>query len=337
MFELMTKIERPPLEEKDIVQIHKGMSSLRVSVGEHISQPSEVYIVTGRQEDLYQTFIIFFMIEPQVHVVYRFEENPYDPDRQEEVLGGAFQFVEEMGGIMEEIPFDTMSPENRLNLMDDLGLFPADSPEASILEDLEEIQLGEIIEVLGDEDAEEASEFEVLVEDDEEGDTEEAREAGGAEGIQDFPVRQPPPETSETISEPGEKEDKDLDSDEDRDLDLLLKQAFLKPELIRKVSGKKTRSPEEGPVDGSAPPETEGKEGEIPVDSGPPEVEALENPEPGFPVRPVQEEQNIIEDILPEEGASPEAAASPAGDERVAPEKVEGSLGVKVIKFLSRF
>lgn len=334
MFELMTQIERPPLEEKDIVQIHKGMSSLRVSVGEHVSQPSEVYIVTGRQEDLFQTFIIFYMIEPQVHVVYRFEENPYDPARQEEVLGGAFQFVEEMGGIMEEVPFDTMSPENRLNLMDDLGLFSADSPEAGILEDLEEIQLGEIIEVLGDEDTEEDSEFEVLVEGEEEGDTDQTRAAGEAEGIEASPVQQPPPETPETVSEPEEEQDEDLDDDEDRDLDRLLKQAFLKPELIRKISGKKPWSPEKKPFDSSAPREAEGKEAEMPEDSGPREVEALENPEPGFPA---QEEQDTIEDILPEEGALPEAAASPAGEERVVPEKVEGSLGVKVIKFLSRF
>ena len=335
MFELMTQIERPPLEEKDIVQIHKGMSSLRVSVGEHVSQPSEVYIVTGRQENLFQTFIIFFMIEPQVHVVYRFEENPYDSARREEVLGGAFQFVEEMGGIMEEVPFDTMSPENRLNLMDDLGLFSADSQEAGILEGLEEIQLGEIIEVLGDEDAEEASEFEVLVEGEEEGDAQEARAVGEGEGIEDSPTQQPPSETSQTISEPGE--DKDLDVDEDKDFDRLLKQAFLKPELIRKISGKKIQSPEEGPGDGSAPPETEGKEAEMPEYVVPHEVEAAENPVADFEVLPVQKERVIIEDILPAEGASPEAAASPAVEERVAPEQVEDFLGVKVIKFLSRF
>ena len=113
MFELITEMGRIPLEEGDIVRIHKGMSPVRVSVGEHVSQPSEVFIVTGRDSSLYRTFIVFYMMEPGVHVFYGYEGNPYDPAGQEKVLEGAVQFLEEMGGIIEEVPWERMTARER--------------------------------------------------------------------------------------------------------------------------------------------------------------------------------------------------------------------------------
>jgi len=327
VFELMTEIEPLPLEEGDITQIHEGMSSLRVSVGEHVSQPSEVFVVTGLKDGLLLTFIIFYMIEPGVHVVYRFEENPYDPERQGEVLGGAFQFVEEMGGILQEVPWGDMSPEDRANWIADMNLFPGiPVEEEDLLENLEEIQLGEIIEVLEEEDSEETPEFEVEVEDEGSVAPPYTGQSAGES-----------PEGEEFEGQPA-GEDTAVEEDEDEDFDQLLKQAFLKPELIRKTSVGKRRHPEKEPADSTSPPEPE----EVPdfqesPGPGEEEVEAVEDLESGVSVE-VEAEGSIPEAAPQEEPEFPEGLEEKFLEEEIIqPAAPEESGNMKVVRFLSRF
>jgi hypothetical protein len=66
-----------PFGPEDIVKVHRGMNMVKVSVGEHLSEPSEVYIATIKDEEKLSTNIIFYLIEPKVRTLYGFEGNPY--------------------------------------------------------------------------------------------------------------------------------------------------------------------------------------------------------------------------------------------------------------------
>jgi len=233
MFNLMTDTDCLPMEEERIVQIHKGMNKFRVSVGEHVSEPSEVHIVTGEDEDRFRSFIVFFMVEPEIHVIYGFDGNPYDRDSKEDVLNDAFQFVEEMGAILEEIPWEGMSPEERLIWISKGTLYPQQSPdeEGDLIEELEEIRSGELLEVLEDDEPVEVE------------------------------AMDPEPEEPEAEDEEQEEEGDDLIEegpiDEDGDFDHLLKQAFLKPDLVKKSAAAKARSGKAKPPEDDAPEDKE--------------------------------------------------------------------------------
>ncbi len=324
MFELMGEVKSFPLGEEDITQIHEGMSSLRVSVGEHVSQPSEVFVVTGIRDGLLLTFIIFYMIEPKVHVVYRFGENPYEQDRKEDVLEGAFQFVEEMGGILQEVPWGGMSPEDRSQWIADMNLFPAGpAGEDDLLEDLEEIQLGDVIEVLGEEDLEETSDFEV-----------EAVEEGPPEPAYSEGPSGESPEVK-GLEEQAAEEDVVSEEGEDEDFDQLLKQAFLNPELVGKTVFKKTLD-QEKETDGSPEPEdVQDSKGDPGSETEP--AEQIQERESGVFVK------EDAEVYVPEESAEGELEFPGESDQKTQEEgtatsaATEESGSIKVVRFLSRY
>jgi hypothetical protein len=148
MFELRSDLQEVPVDQDSLTDIQRAMNKVRVSVGEHISEPSEVYIVTGRHDDGLQTFIIFYMLEPGIRVVYGFDQNPYEPSIKDDVLDEAAVFVEEMGSILEDVPLGSMTPEQRESWFEREALYS--EPVLEDLEDIEEIEGLEMVQVEND-------------------------------------------------------------------------------------------------------------------------------------------------------------------------------------------
>lgn len=245
MFELLSNVQSVPIDQDELTTIQRGMNKVRVSVGEHNSEPSEVYIITGLSDGKLETYIIFYILEPGIHVVYGYDQNPYAPQTREQVIEEATDFVEEMGAILEDIPLEDMSRDQRKAWFEGESLFS--EPMTVDLEEIEELELVEIM----DEAAEETQLLDVadldLDEDIVEVSDEEVKQALLENG------------SDEDLSEPVKfDEDKDQGSvDPDRsaarsvdaagmedvvvadgDFDEMLKQAFLKPDVVEKTRRK---------------------------------------------------------------------------------------------------
>jgi hypothetical protein len=237
MFELLEDTKVLPVPEDVIVQVHSGMNKVRVSVGNYVSEPSNVYIITSQDEALLRSFIVFYVVEPGTHVIYGYAGNPYDPVFREEVLQEAVDFVEEMGAILEEIPWEGMSPEERGTWISNESIYPLDEINGmEEIVDLEEIEPEALQEVV--EEKEGAEE--------------------GAEQQPETPEPETPDEGVKSAVDPGKPHDeveKEMEAQEDEveenvDFDNLLKQAFLKPDLVKKSKMRKAEvSVEELPED----------------------------------------------------------------------------------------
>lgn len=321
MFDLMIGVDVLPTPEEMIFQVHKGMNKLRVSVGEHVSEPSEVYIITGEESGLFNTFIVFFMVEPGIHVIYGFDDNPYDPSLREEVLNMAIDFVEDMGAILEEIPWEGMTPEERTNWIDKEALYPAAEAEAiEEIEDLEEIEPEDLLAVVEQADDGEKS-------------MDVPSDTGGAEkGVGDVSEELSPEDDvpTEVIEEelPGE----------DEDFDHLLKQAFLKPDLVRKSSSKKAATREEEPDEEEDPADDEtyqDLEGDVEGSASAfTEDAAEEEPEP---VLTYEEDSSAVE-LEPEPITMSQGAMdTPAIGVNQTAVNSDEQTRLTVIKYLSRF
>ncbi len=228
MFELLSNVHSVPIDSDDLTGIHRGMNKVRVSVGDHVSEPSEVYIITGQANGNLESYIIFYMLEPGIHVVYGCDQNPFAPTLKDEVLEAAIILVEEMGSILEEIPWETMTSDQRSAWIEKEILYRA--PEIEELEEVEEIEAMEVIEF-------------------EDGGTEETE-------LEEDPVL----DNDESVVEVNEDErligadlkPEDIDEDDvdgvdvdmegvvvaEGDFDELLKQAFLKPDVAEKTQRK---------------------------------------------------------------------------------------------------
>lgn len=255
MFELLADTDRLPVSEETIVQVHAGMNKVRVSVGTYVSEPSDVYIITSEDDALLRSFIVFFLAEHSIHVIYGYTGNPYDPVSREDVLQEAVDFVEEMGSILEEVPWEKMSSEERRTWIISESIYPSED-ENGIEEivDLEELEPEELQEVSEEESLEEE---EVLQPEELEPEILEEEEG-------------PEEPDEQMVEETGEGEI--TEEDEDGDFDNLLKKAFLKPDLVKKSRMKKTYVPEEETQedDGTLPDETDAAAVEeiIAVDDG---------------------------------------------------------------------
>lgn len=124
MFQLVGQMRQLPFGPDDIVKVHRGMNMVKVSVGEHISEPSEVYITTVQEGNHLATNVVFFLIEPEVRALYGFEGNPYEPSKRIDVETEAREFVEEMGAILEDIGWENMSRDDREGWIAQQFLFP---------------------------------------------------------------------------------------------------------------------------------------------------------------------------------------------------------------------
>jgi hypothetical protein len=318
MFDLMTGTDVLPVLEDRIIQVHKGMNKLRVSVGEHVSEPSDVYIITGEEAGYLNSFIVFFMDEPGIHIVYGFEDNPYDPDLREEVLNMAVDFVEDMGAILEEIPWKEMTPEEQMNWIGKETLYPA--LDAEEIEEIETADLLEVIEKVddGDETVDDLS--------------------GTGDDIDDIAdVSEKPSSETDVPSEMIEEDS--IEGDED--FEKLLKQAFLKPDLLIKSSSKKTATWKEEPGEDELPTAEEAD-----LDLGEEEVEVAE---PELPEAAEDgEHESVQTDTEGEVVSSGDLQPGPASMFQDTADKAPDSFNhttvnsdeqtrLTVIKYLSRF
>ena len=373
MYELLSDITEVPVPSESLTQVHTGMNKVKISVGEHISEPSEVYIATGKGENGYETYIVFFMIEPAFHVIYGSEKNPYATEGAEDVISEAIDFVEEMGSILEEVSWEQMTPEQRTAWIDKESLYEHTvTVDPEILEVVEEIESVEILEVVEEEEIE--VEPEIL--DDAELELEDAEDPE-ADPVEDDTEDLTDDLTGDLVVEQVEELDepravKDDVVVVDGDFDDLLKQAFLDPEVARKTRGKKRKaavveepeevlqetpeqtpdelSSEESPLDES--PATEPASGsdmasksESPGETDPDEVEieiseedvetepAKGQPEIPTPASPVEKESSFRPPV--EIVAEPAKAAS-GGVSETAISADEKTL-LRVVRFLSRF
>lgn len=145
-----------PFLPDELVKVNRGMNMVKVSVGEHQSEPAEVYIATARDDENISTYIVFYLTGPEVRALYGFDGNPYPPAQRIDIETEATDFVEEMGAILEDIGWEGMSAESRKDWVDQQVLFPLDDelretdPEpdkVGISDVLEEIQVLEPLPV----------------------------------------------------------------------------------------------------------------------------------------------------------------------------------------------
>lgn len=225
MFQLVGQMQQLPFDPADIIKVHRGMNMVKVSVGEHLSEPSEVYIATVIDGDKLSTNVVFFLVEPKVRTLYGFEGNPYESSNRIEVETEAREFVEEMGAILEDIGWETMSEEVKGNWLDQQFLFPAkeelqiEQPVDNAGEPVEVVEAEVEVEVAGEgegvetEGGVEVEEQVILLDTDVEILTEAeildeaAAEAAPEETTETAPVKKPPPDPPEKVSDdtPPEK------------------------------------------------------------------------------------------------------------------------------------
>ncbi len=352
MFELLSNMQSVPVAPDSITMIQRGMNKVRVSVGDHISEPSEVYIITGLSNGKLETYIIFFMIEPGIPVVYGYVQNPYNTTQREQVTEEAITFVEEMESILEEVPWATMNSDERDSWIKRETLY-----SVSPVEDLIEIEELEALEVTDDEDdmttgdelesgdvldaGEEIIEVSddevqsVLLDDAGEEDLDDSVEPGGEITEEDLE------------SMPDEGKDVDLDRAKkqenvvvaDGDFDELLKQAFLKPDLAEKT--KRREYPEDDTSPGeeeSFPDESSDSEGydtAFEKEAQEPAGEKTSDIDEGLDIPGPSEAENEVEvDSSSEEEPFYVVEASRKSTEGILS---EGDTRLRIIKFLSRF
>jgi len=341
MFELLEDTDRLPVPEDTIILIHGGMNKVRVSVANYVSEPSDVYIITSEDGALLRSHIVFFIVEHGTHMIYGYSGNPYDPGFREEVVREAVEFVEEMGTILEEIPWQGMSQEERRSWLGNESIYPRDdTKEMEEILDLEEIEPEELQEVVEGEE-EPGAVGEVLQPESLESETIEEVEPG------DF-------KTDGTADGEGGGEEIQKDSaEEDGDFDNLLKQAFLKPDLVKKSSLKKVSVVKEEMLeDGELPPdeedvstgeETQGLEEEAVAEPIFPSAVSDDGEGAGFEVSDEDleaETDDDLTDLIKEINAetSKESAFNALNVETTGLEPVSGDkTRMTVIRYLSRF
>lgn len=271
MFELLSNLQTVPIDPDSLTTVYRGMNKVRVSVGGHTSEQSEVYIITGRSEDNLESYIIFYMLEPEIPLVYGYDQNPYDPSREESVIEEAVNFVEEMGSILEEVPWGDMTPQQRSAWIEKEILYSIPAIEdLEEIEDLEPVEMVEVAEKSPEEEAPEGDEVietgesiievsdeevEQLLSDDTADELLPETESVSDDDFSDTDVQAEQEEEPESISEAEEKGKRDIVV-VDGDFDELLKQAFLKPDIASKT--RINKEAEEVPEAGDEePPEAE--------------------------------------------------------------------------------
>ena len=146
MFVLKLELDEVPFLPDDLVKVNRGMNMVKVSVGEHHSEPAEVYIATARDGGNLSTYIVFYLTEPGVRALYGFDGNPYPPPRRIDVETEALEFVEEMGAILEDIGWETMSAENKMGWLSQQLLFSPENELAEMDPEPGEVESDDILE-----------------------------------------------------------------------------------------------------------------------------------------------------------------------------------------------
>lgn len=337
MFELLSDIQSVPIHKDSLAMVHRGMNKVRVSVGDHISEPSEVYIITGQVNGDFESYVIFYMLEPEIRVVYGCDKNPYPASVKDQVIEEATIFVEEMGSILEEVPWQDMTPVQREAWIEKEILYS--QPFIEEIEELQEIEEGVVEDAELAEEPEydvdsgfvEVSEDELqqVLEDSEEGELPQVLEGTPADEIDENGE-----EASEVSSEEEpEGEDDEDDSDDlqdvvvaEGDFDELLKQAFLKPDVAEKTKRKipKFRRKEPPPEDLGEETGEEFDEDDLAVSEAESDADLEEMKEAA--AGPMRRDPPVH--------ASDVHSVSAKANETISSEK---ETRLKVVRFLSRF
>ncbi len=332
MFELLSNVQSVPIDPDSLIMVHSGMNKVRVSVSDHVSEPSDVYIITGQSNGNLESYIIFYILEPGIHVVYGWDQNPYAPAVKEQVLEEAINFVEAMGSILEQIPWETMTLDQRSAWIDKEILYATTVVEG--LEEVEEIEAIQIVEI--EDETTEEGELEENPDLDPDEDVVEVSEEEVQEVISESGFVKGFPESEKAVEKsigvglkPENIDEKDVDGADtggmkdvvvgEEDFDELLKQAFLKPDIAEKTKLKK----------GKLKAARVEEEAELSR-----ELESIEVAEEmeisGSPEGAVKVENGPF----PEEKSADAVEASPLPNNSTMSEK---DTRFKVIKFLSRF
>lgn len=358
MFELLSNIQTVPVDQGALVMVQRGMNKVRVSVAEHNSEPSEVFIVTGQADGNLETYIIFYILAPGIHVIYGFDQNPYSPGLQEKVVEEATIFVEEMGSILEEVPLETMTPDQRSAWFDREVLYS--EPLVVDLEEVEEVEEIEELEIIQIEDTDPD---ETLVLEAADHDPREGVVEVSDEDVDNALSEDDPDDGFSDSVQPGEDLDQEVESadkgvgegveaagEEDvvvaeGDFDELLKQAFLKPDIVEKTRRKARLAETEFEEEDLFPEEQgasseDGSSAEAQWEAGDREIDEdlaidEENPVPVVP-------DIVVPDIADELKIGLSGEESFADETRdftksVDKDPPENETGLKVIRFLSKF
>lgn len=207
MFNPVKDMQKLPYSADSIVKIYRGMNMVNVSIGDYTSEPSEVYITTSSMGEALGTYIVFYFVAHETRAIYEYGGNPYTPDERIKVESEAKEFVEEMGAILEDIGWETMSGKEKESwLKGQYLLSPDEVPES-------EEDAAEVVELADDAIMEESPEEELEI----------VEEIVEPEEVLEQIVRDDEDEDLEDISE----DDADAVFIEEK-FDELLKKAFLK-------------------------------------------------------------------------------------------------------------
>ncbi len=353
MFELLPKVGSVPIEQDSLATVHRGMNKVRVSVGEHNSEPSEVYIITGwsktpaspgksRLLENMETYVIFHMLEPGIQVVYGCDQNPYAPTLKEHIIEEAIIFVEEMGSILEEVPWETMTADQRSSWIEKEDLYPP-----LIIEELEEVEELEVVEVVNLEDG--PAEEDVLEADLPLEPADDVVEISEDEVQQALSDSESDEMQMDEGLETGDMEKYDsgrIDSAgrgdvvvAEGDFDELLKQAFLKPDVAEKTKFKRGKMEAEKVQEEQAVPETEdvGERDDALMEEQTERPDALEKDMFKKELDSIGETEAALkaESFPSREGEDADSTeASPLANDRALSEQ---DSRLMVIRFLSRF
>jgi hypothetical protein len=203
-------------------------------------------------------------------VVYGCDQNPYAPTLKEHIIEEAIIFVEEMGSILEEVPWETMTADQRSSWIEKEDLYPPLIIEE--LEEVEELEAAEVINLEGGPAEEDVLEADLALEPADgvvEISEDEVQQAlSGSEADEMLQVSR---DVDEMQMEAG-LETGDIEKDgsggidsagrgdvvvAEGDFDELLKQAFLKPDVAEKTKFKRGKMEAEKVQEEQAVPETD--------------------------------------------------------------------------------
>jgi hypothetical protein len=130
-----------PCEPEDLVRVYRSMNMVKISLDDYSSEPCETYVVTSRipgtapggekgaakgtdgANAQLQTHIVFYLEAPAVRAIFFYGGNPYPPGKRIEAESAAADMVEQMGAILEDTGWESISPAARVQWLSQEYLF----------------------------------------------------------------------------------------------------------------------------------------------------------------------------------------------------------------------
>jgi hypothetical protein len=123
-----------PCEPEDLVRVYRSMNMVKISLDDFTSEPCETYVVTSHAAGgtpgaspgpgaLLQTHIVFYLESPAARAIYSWSGNPYTINKRIEAESEAADMVEQMGAILEDTGWESISAAARVQLLSQEYLF----------------------------------------------------------------------------------------------------------------------------------------------------------------------------------------------------------------------